>query len=122
MLTALRIVEKPPSGEREAGMMWRYPSGDEAGRECWWIVLPCTHPDLGTPGHPSQLSWRTTDRASEPPHEMWDVSGTPPLITVSPSIDVERWVRGPDDADGKPTYVREGSYWHGHIVNGEMTP
>lgn len=96
-------------------MMWRYPPGDIDGRECWWIELP---PDsrIGTPGHPGNLSWRTTDRASEPPHEMWDVSGTPPLLTVTPSIDVECWViRG-----GKT--VRDGSYWHGHITNGVFTP
>lgn len=114
----LRIVEPFPEG-REPGMMWRYPSGDEDGRECWWIVLP-PHPDLGTPGHPSQISWKTTDRASDPPHEMWTVSGTSPLITVTPSIDVMRFVRGPDDAEGKPTWVREGSYWHGYITNGEL--
>jgi hypothetical protein len=101
-------------------MMWRYPDGDEDGRECWWIVLPNDHPDIGTPGHPGQMSFLTTQRASDPPHQMWDVTGTPPLITVHPSIDVLRFVPGPPDGDGKATWVREGSYWHGWITNGEM--
>jgi hypothetical protein len=96
-------------------MMWRDPRYDEEGRECWWIVLPRTHLDLGTPGHPSILHWLTTERASEPPHQMWDVTGTPPLITVTPSIDVERWII----RDGQS--VREGSYWHGFITDGQMT-
>lgn len=111
----LRIVAKPPHEEWEAGMMWRYEPGDIPGRECWWIVLPKTHPDIGTPGHPGEIDWRTTDRASPPPHELWDVSGTPPLITVSPSIDCMRFVV----VDGKS--VHDGSYWHGHITNGEIT-
>ena len=94
--------------------MWRCPNEDEDGRECWWIVLPLTHPDLGQPGHPSTLAWRTTDRASDPPHAMWDVSGTPPNISVGPSIDVLRFVKRGDE------WVREGSYWHGYITNGEL--
>jgi len=119
MSAPLRIVEPFPE-EREAGMMWRYPDGDEAGRECWWIVLPETHPDIGTLGHPGRISWRTTDRASNPPHLMWEVTGTPPLITVTPSIDVMRFVKRV--VNGKEVYVREGSYWHGFITNGVLTP
>jgi len=46
---------------------------------------------------------------------MWQVSGTPPVLTVSPSIDVECWVM----RDGQT--VREGSYWHGFIRDGELT-
>jgi len=110
----LRIVDKPSPGDREPGMMWRYPPGDENGRECWWIVLPNTKPQ--GPGYCTEVSWRTTDRASDPPHEMWDVTGTPPALTVSPSIDVECWrvLNGNE--------VREGSYWHGWIRDGELTP
>jgi hypothetical protein len=108
----LRILDKPPAGEREPGMMWRYPSGDEAGRECWWIVLPSTRPRA--PGYASEVSWRTTDRASSPPHEMWAVSGVPPLIAVSPSVDAECWGM----RDGQP--AREGSYWHGWIRDGAL--
>lgn len=115
-MTKLRVVEPFPERPREPGDIWRYPSGDEAGRECWWIVLP-RHPDMGTPGHPGEISWRTTDRASDPPHLMWEVIGVAPLLTVTPSIDVLRFVQGPD---GK--HVREGSYWHGFITNGELVP
>jgi hypothetical protein len=106
----LRITEPFPGEQaeagrqREPGMMWRYPPGDVPGRECWWIVLP------GGTNEYMEISWRTTDRASAAPHEMWDVTGTPPLITVTPSIDVEQWENG----------VRAGSYWHGHITNGEL--
>lgn len=117
--TRLLLVDPFPE-IRRTGMMWRCESGDEGDRECWWIVLPETHPDVGTPGHPSRISWRTTDRASDPPHDMWNVTGIPPAITVTPSIDVMRFVRGPIGPDGKQTWVREGSYWHGHITNGEI--
>lgn len=102
----LRIVDVPPpwEGKREPGMMWRWPPGDEDDRESWWICLPNTRDDR-------EISWRTTDRASDPPHEMWDVSGTPPVITVAPSVDVLFY-----GAAGE----RDGSYWHGHIINGEL--
>lgn len=113
MSIPLRIVDPFPENP-EPGMMWRYTDGDKDGREAWWIVLPDTHPDIGTPGHPSRLAWRTTDRASDPPHEMWDISGEPPNITVTPSIDVVRTV----NQDGQ--WVRDGSYWHGFITNGEL--
>jgi hypothetical protein len=91
--------------------MWRYPDRDEPGRECWWIALPNTR------GDGMEITWRTTDRASSPPHEMWDLTGTPPRITVNPSVDVEFWRNGPD---GKA--VRDGSYWHGWIRDGELVP
>lgn len=99
----LRIVEKFPVEQREPGMMWEHEDG-------WWIMLP-SHPDIGTPGHPGDLSWRTTDRSSD--GQLWAVSGVAPLLTVTPSIDVVRYVRGPDGL-----HVREGSYWHGFITNG----
>jgi len=120
LMAVLLHVVLPFPEHREAGMMWRYPRGDEEGRPCWWIELPTTHPDIGKPGHPSQLHFLTTDRAHDPPHQMWDVTGTAPLITVRPSIDVMRYVRGPNDAEGKPTWVCQGSYWHGYITNGVM--
>lgn len=96
--------------------MWRYQPGDDAGRECWWIVLPDTSGDVGTPGHPGVLSWRTTDRASDPPHELWGVTGAAPNLTVTPSIDILRFVR---NAEGK--HERQGSYFHGFITNGVIT-
>lgn len=103
----------PPYEMRQPGMMWRYESGDIPGRLCWWIILP-NHPDNGTPGHPGQNSWRTTDRASDPPHKFWNVSGEAPNLTVTPSIDILRFVQ----KDGKS--VREGSYWHGFITDGYL--
>ena len=112
----LRIVDVSPERPREPGMCWRYTEGDVPGRECWWIVLPDPRGLTGTPGCVSEVSWRTTDRATDPPHEMWDVTGTPPALTVSPSIDVECWrvVNGES--------VRDGSYWHGWIRNGVLEP
>lgn len=106
----LRIVGAAPDGEREPGLMWRYPPGDVPGRMCWWIILPNTR------GDGVEVSWRTTDRASSPPHEMWDLSGAPSALTVSPSIDVEFW----RVIDGKS--VRDGSYWHGWIRSGMLEP
>lgn len=106
----LRVIDGAPprwSGERLPGMMWRDPRYDETGRECWWVVLPNNRPGEGA----TEITWRTTDRASDPPHDMWDVQGVPPLITVTPSIDVEFWTRAGE---------RDGSYWHGHITNGEL--
>lgn len=103
MTTRLRIVEPFPNVEdREPGMMWPYQGG-------WWIILP-NHPDIGTPGHPYELSWRTTDKASD--GQEWQVTGTAPNLTVSPSIDVLRFVDG----------ERKGSYWHGWITDGVMEP
>lgn len=110
----LRIVEPPGWEAMETGMMWRDPAGDRDGRECWTIVLPQSHPDIGTPGHPSRILWTTTDRAYNG-SGMWVVAGTAPGLTVTPSIDVLRFVKGPD---GK--HIRDGSYWHGFITNGEL--
>jgi hypothetical protein len=114
MTTPLHIVDKPPVSQREPGMMWRYPPGDVDGRECWWIILP-KDDRVGTPGHVSEVDWRTTDKACDG-SGMWSVTGEAPNLTVTPSIDVECWVM----RDGKPE--REGSYWHGWITNGELDP
>jgi hypothetical protein len=113
----LRIVDPPPVHEhRQPGMMFRYPLGDIPNRECWWVVLPNTKPQ--GPGYCDEVAWRTTDRESDPPHELWSVTGTPPAITVSPSIDVECWMQ----REGQKEPVHEGSYWHGHIQAGMITP
>ncbi len=100
----LRLCAERPENP-EPGDVWRYPPGDIPDRACWWVALPNLRDDV-------EVSWRTTDRASSPPHDLWDVSGEPPLLTVSPSIDVEHWT---------PAGVRDGSYWHGHISNGAIT-
>jgi hypothetical protein len=108
---SLHIVE--PGQSREPGAMWRYLPGDIPGRESWWIVLPATHPDIGAPGHPSEISWRTTDEAADG-SGLWAVTGSPPDLTVRPSSDVERWIIQGDQT------VRDGSYWHGFITDGEL--
>lgn len=97
----LHIVEAPErihitNTEPEAGAMWRWPANDIEGRECWCVVLPNR---AGT--------WWTTLDASDTGN-LWEVTGEPPNITVRPSINY------PDS--------RPGRGWHGHIVNGEMTP
>ncbi len=69
--------------------MWHEPELDGERGECWAIVLP------------NGRVWRTTISGSD---GYWDVSGTPPGITVSPSI---------NDTD-----PRGG--WHGFIRNGEL--
>lgn len=80
----------------DPGDMWREPEHDMTGqpmvRECWAIVLP------------NGRVWRTTDPASDPPHPLWDVTGQPPGITVSPSIN--------------DTSPRGG--WHGWIQDGKL--
>lgn len=98
----LRVVEHPDMGEHsgvlrlalpeygwtvQPGDMWPVPRWDEPERECWAIVLPNLH------------VWYTTDRAGG----LWDLAGTAPDITVSPSINCEG-----------------GRSWHGWIRNGEL--
>lgn len=76
--------------------MWRLPDSDIEGLEAWFIVLP-----NGAGG------WTTTDtssiRGSKERGPRWTVTGTPPNITVSPSIDAS-----PE--------------WHGWIRDGVMEP
>lgn len=83
----LHIVPPPVAAwtdaHREVGAMWRWPDGDDDGRECWEVQLP------GGGG-----LWWTTLRASSDGRtwRTWDVTGTPPKITVHPSINVPgRW-------------------------------
>lgn len=91
MSIALRIIERPRPGEDEIqpGDMWRYPEGDEDGIECWAIYLPNQG---GT--------WCTTDREGGTGHR-WEVTGTPPRITVRPSLNAL-------------------GHWHGWITDGVM--
>jgi len=91
----LRVVETPAEWHRWGGKkiatgdMWRVPSKDLPDRECWAILLPN---GAGV--------WFTTEEADG---VLWEVTGAPPAITVTPSINAE-------------------PYWHGNITNGELTP
>jgi hypothetical protein len=109
MATRLHIVD-PPEGEHvtqgtmmdDPGAMWRWPDLDRDGREAWVIVLPNR---AGI--------WWTTYIADDDPDggstgRMWEVTGEPPNITVSPSINA-------GDGPGPGN-------WHGWIKDGVMTP
>lgn len=104
MSSRLRVIDEPKEvgywdrAELPVGSMWRVPSRDEPDRECWCIVLP----------NMAGL-WHTTER--DPEGRQWSVSGEPPHLTVTPSINAEVHFM-----DG-----RVGG-WHGFITNGEMTP
>ncbi|MGA9860062.1 MAG: hypothetical protein WBQ18_19510 [Solirubrobacteraceae bacterium] len=75
------------------GTMYRDPKQDRDGREAWVVVLPNGH------------RWATTEKASGSDDLFgWEVSGEPPRITVTPSIN-DQW---------------PGNPWHGHITNGEF--
>lgn len=102
MSARLHIVD-PPEGEPrqwsynvDPGAMFRYPEFDRDGRECWCIALP----------NKAGLWWTTYE--ADGSGEMWDVTGVPPNITVSPSINA---------GDGPGV-----GNWHGFIKDGEMTP
>ena len=87
----LRRVPRP----LPAGVMWRTPEDDRQGREAWAVILS------------NGNQWSTTEPAEGHPGPFgWEVTGTPPLITVTPSID-DRW---------------PGNPWHGWIINGELVP
>jgi hypothetical protein len=75
----LHVIDAPVEGlgydeSTPAGAMWRVPSEDRDGRECWAVMLPN---DAGV--------WWTTMRAAGS-GTMWEVEGTAPAITVKPSI------------------------------------
>lgn len=91
-MTALRVVDPPQGSSRDMspGDMWRWPDQDQDGRECWVIVLP------------GGDAWYTTRRSSD--GDLWEVTGTPPDITVHPSI----WCSPPHG-------------WHGWIRGGQIT-
>jgi hypothetical protein len=105
MAIRLRVIENPTPGAfhrwapdgTSPGDCWRLPERDEVDRECWVIVLPN---DAGV--------WTTTDRAPAdggPDHGVtsrWNVTGTPPDLTVDPSINAE-------------------PAWHGSISGGVMS-
>ena len=106
MSTRLHIVDEPEYVTQgtmmdDPGAMWRWPDLDREGREAWVVVLPNR---AGI--------WWTTYVADDPEggkkDVMWEVTGTPPDITVTPSINA-------GDGPGPGN-------WHGHITNGVMEP
>jgi hypothetical protein len=82
------------SWEAPPGAMIRTPWRDQDGRPGSWLVFL-----------PNGAGWNTNDRAWDGNAWglYWDVSGTPPLITVSPSI---------NDCGSRP--------WHGWIRDGNF--
>lgn len=99
----LHIIEMPGPGDgsgvdlgQDPGAMWRVPDWDKEGREGWAIVLP------------NRAGLFFTTMREHGNGAMWDVTGTPPNITVSPSINA-------GDGPGPGN-------WHGHITDGVMTP
>jgi hypothetical protein len=108
MSTTLHIVDEPEYISQgimmdDPGAMWRWPDLDRDGREAWVIVLPNRAGIWWTTyvADDSNIDGSTTGR-------MWEVTGEPPNITVTPSINA---------GDG----AGPGN-WHGHINDGVMTP
>ena len=99
MSTPLRIVERVDSQsgyDYAPGDMWLCESlgstHEVEGREaCWAVRLPGRG-----------YVWHTNERSAN--DNFWTVTGDPPNITVTPSINV-----GPE-------------IWHGWITNGELSP
>jgi Family of unknown function (DUF6527) len=102
--TPLRIVDGPPLDDHgypnpwaaEPGDMWRCPSHggshDIEGRgPCWVIRLP-------------GRAWVFHTNMPSSDGGYWTVTGEPPAISITPSINV-----GPE-------------IWHGWITNGVMAP
>lgn len=98
MPTEIRVFDSWEEARAATGLapgsMWRDPDMDREGREAWAVVLP------------NGALWYTTDTADGHDGFGWEVTGTPPRITVNPSI---------DDADPH-------NPWHGWIRDGVMTP
>ncbi len=100
MGTPLRVIEPPADFDwwsAEPGDMWPCNLAKSShvvnGRgPCWIIRLP----DRAWVWHTNS---QTTDKGT-----YWTVTGEPPNITVSPSINI-----GPE-------------IWHGHIQNGALVP
>lgn len=90
----LRVIESPGplyAGKVQPGDVWREPDWDDEHGECWIIVLP------------NGRAWHTNSQAIDGGGG-WDVTGTPPALTVSPSI-----------FDHSP-----GNEWHGWVRLGEL--
>lgn len=100
----LHIIDTPGDGDgsgvdlgQDPGAMWRVPDWDIEGREGWAIVLP----------NRAGLFF-TTMQSGDPGGPRWNVTGEPPNLTITPSINA-------GDGPG------EGN-WHGWIKDGVMTP
>lgn len=104
MLTVrLHVVDAPEETRQwtlrdDPGAMWRAPELDRDGREAWCVVLP----------NRAGVWWTTYLADGDGGGRMWEVTGEPPNITVSPSINA-------GDGDGPGN-------WHGWIKDGAMTP
>lgn len=95
-LRLVELVEGQSGWAYEAGDVfpcWNHQgSHDVEGRgPCWVVRLPGRG-----------YIWHSNMESSDGTY--WEVSGEPPLLTVSPSINV-----GPE-------------IWHGWITNGELSP
>lgn len=94
MGVALRLLgpggEWPSLAGQQPGDMWRWPRLDRDGREAWVVVLP------------NGQHWHTCETYGG---VMWDVTGEPPHITVTPAVSGSSAGRG----------------WHGWIRDGELT-
>ncbi len=97
----LRLVaEAPPDlDDWEPGMVWPLMVGDgEAEGHAGYSVVLCRHTDAA--GKEWPVVWHTKTPGAGP---QWDVTGEPPNITVSPSINVI-------------------GIWHGWIRDGVLVP
>ncbi len=96
----LRIIPAEGAFEKaEVGDMWRTPKNDHDGRECWHIRLP----DKGVNPNWGNYWYTTAGTQDSNGWNAWEVTGEPPNITVSPSINI----------------LGENG-WHGHIKEGEI--
>lgn len=100
MSIQLQVVEPPASGvswyEPKAGDCWpcSWDIHQIPGRApCWVVRLPG-----------GGYVWHTNGRSTKDGEGLWNVSGEPPNLTVTPSINI-----GP-------------GIWHGWITNGQLSP
>ncbi len=80
----LRMLESAPADmdDWQPGMMWPLELLD--AESAGFSVVLCRHQDAA--GHDWPIVWHTRQMPQDGPR--WDVTGTPPHITVSPSINV----------------------------------
>ncbi len=95
----LRLVDSAPDDmdDWEPGMMWPLELLDEDS--AGYSVVLCRHTDKAGRNWP--IMWHTRQPAAGTPGARWLVTGQPPNLTVTPSINVV-------------------GVWHGWIRNGEL--